>query len=232
MSRKRRRLVTRLVHWLAVHFLGGLVLRMLMSSWRITFEGKDAWDRCHEDGSGNIGICWHQRLLPMAAAFRNQGICVLISQHRDGELIARVLHKHGYQTARGSSTRGGSKALRELQKTIGTTAVAITPDGPRGPRFCMKPGAAFLAATSARPVFHVSCGVSRFWQLGSWDRFMVPKPFARIHVRMCGPVFVSHGNETQATAEIETAFRAATAELDHRLGQAIDPSLETTGPPR
>lgn len=130
-----------------------------------------------------IFVLWHGRLLPLAYLHRGQGIATLISRSADGEYIARVMERWGYLTARGSSSRGGGPALRELVRAAQAGhSVAITPDGPRGPRERMKPGALTAARLSGLPLVPAAAGTDRAWWPGAWDRFLVPKPFARIRI--------------------------------------------------
>jgi lysophospholipid acyltransferase (LPLAT)-like uncharacterized protein len=130
-----------------------------------------------------IFVLWHGRLLPLAYLHRGQGIATLISRSADGEYIARVMERWGYVTARGSSSRGGGPALRELVRAARAGhSVAITPDGPRGPRERLKPGALMAARLSGLPLVPAAAGADRAWWPGAWDRFLVPKPFAHIRV--------------------------------------------------
>jgi hypothetical protein len=106
-------------------------------------------------------------------------VTVLVSRHRDGEAIARVISKMGFDTVRGSTTRGGALALIELVGlSLSGNEVAITPDGPRGPRHQAKEGILYLAQKSGLPIQPIAVGFSDFWELRSWDRFRIPKPFA------------------------------------------------------
>jgi lysophospholipid acyltransferase (LPLAT)-like uncharacterized protein len=117
---------------------------------------------------------WHESIL-FPAAFRTR-IHVLISQHSDGEFIARVCRFLGFQTARGSSTRGGSAGLLELVRCSRHTHLGVTPDGPRGPRRQVQPGVIYLASLTGLPVVAFGVGYAAAWRARSWDCFAVPKP--------------------------------------------------------
>jgi lysophospholipid acyltransferase (LPLAT)-like uncharacterized protein len=128
-----------------------------------------------------IFVFWHRALLASAGYFRNQGIAILISRSFDGELIARTVERLGFVAVRGSSTRGGTAGLLAMQQAYADgRLVAITADGPRGPRYFAKPGAVQLAQLTGSPVGAFYLLPQRAWTLNSWDGFMIPKPFSRV----------------------------------------------------
>ena len=123
---------------------------------------------------------WHRCVFAAAWFFRNRDIAVMTSRSYDGEYIARTIHNMGFRAVRGSSSRGGVRALLEMHTEIDAGRVAaFTIDGPRGPMYVAKPGPVLLARNTQKPlvVFHIA--LARPWALNSWDKFMVPKPFAR-----------------------------------------------------
>lgn len=130
-----------------------------------------------------VYVAWHEHLLPLALLHREQGVRALVSRHRDGEILARVLDRLGYRTVRGSSTRGGGPGLRRMIEAgrSGET-LAFTPDGPRGPARRCKPGAVRAAAETGLPVVPLAAAATSARRLGSWDRFLVPAPAARVYV--------------------------------------------------
>lgn len=171
--------------------LGQFLLDRLFGTARFEFEGAEHVRRLRDEGRPCIFVFWHGRLLPLAYAHRNEGVVTLISRSEDGEYIARVVERWGYLTARGSSSRGGSRALRELVRHARAgRSIAITPDGPRGPRQKFKPGAILAAQVTGLPLVPVAAGADRAWWFEGWDRFLVPKPFARIRVAYGAPVEV------------------------------------------
>lgn len=154
--------------------------------------------------SGVIYTLWHGRLLPLTYLHRRQNIATMISRSSDGEYIARVVERWGYTAVRGSSSRGGSGALREMVKLARAgRSLAITPDGPRGPRQQLKPGVLTLAQLSGRPMIPMSASATRAWWVDArWDLFLVPKPFATVFVRYGDPVYVPRGADEHTLAKI------------------------------
>ncbi len=133
-----------------------------------------------------IAVFWHGEILPVTWAHRggSSGMAPVISRHSDGEVIARIVEGLGYRTVRGSTTRGGVRALLETAQHVenGVT-VAFTPDGPRGPRHVFAPGALIVAQRTGRPIVGIGVSASRAWRVRSWDRHLVPKPFATVTLR-------------------------------------------------
>ncbi len=123
-----------------------------------------------------IILFWHEMLLFPAYSFRHRNMATLVSQHIDGELIARVLKMLGIGAVRGSTTRAGMTALRGLMRQVQLTHVGITPDGPRGPRRVVQKGAIFVASRTGLPILPAGFAFRRCWRAGSWDRMAVPRP--------------------------------------------------------
>lgn len=133
-------------------------------------------------GPGVFGF-WHRSLLMAAYRFRNQGFVIIISQSFDGELIARTVERLGFTVVRGSSSRGGAAALLAMERLVDEGRVAaFTADGPRGPVYVAKPGLTRLAQRTTGDVGGFHLAPSSAWELRSWDRFLIPKPFARVAV--------------------------------------------------
>ncbi|HEY0776377.1 MAG TPA: DUF374 domain-containing protein, partial [Gemmatirosa sp.] len=148
---------------------GARVLRALARTWRVREVGRDAWHARRAAGQGTVVALWHGQMLPMLAHHRDLGIAILISEHRDGEIIARVAHTFGCATVRGSTSRGGARALLALAAALKQgTDVAVTPDGPRGPRHSFAPGALVAAQRAGVPVIGMVAHVERAWRLNSW----------------------------------------------------------------
>jgi lysophospholipid acyltransferase (LPLAT)-like uncharacterized protein len=147
-------------------------------------------------------------MLPLAWYMRNRGVYILVSEHRDGEVIARVLHALGHRTVRGSTTRGGGRALVEMVRLLRTGKnVAVTPDGPRGPARQMAPGALVAAARAGTTVTPLFVTADRAWHLRTWDAFMIPKPFAKVVVHFGDPTMIEARNPAEA-AQLADAFAA------------------------
>jgi lysophospholipid acyltransferase (LPLAT)-like uncharacterized protein len=134
---------------------------------------------------------WHRSVFPAAWMWRKLAIAVMVSRSFDGEYIARIIEKFGFVAVRGSSTRGGSEALRDMRKELEKgAAVAFTIDGPRGPKYVAKPGPVLLARASGMPMAAFYVALSDAWVLKTWDEFMIPKPFSKALVRVSAKVHV------------------------------------------
>jgi len=169
-----------------VGLLGSIFVKLLIGTLRVkTIEAA----KRPEDAV--IYCFWHSQLLPLAHLYRRRNIHVLVSSHRDGEYIMRVIERLGFGTVRGSSTRGGVKviagALAKLRQGID---IAVTPDGPRGPAQQFKPGAIFLAKESGAPLVLGAAVPAKAWRFKSWDRFIVPKPFSRLTLIKSEPIYI------------------------------------------
>ena len=138
---------------------------------------------------------WHNRMLIPIYTHRNQLIHVLISQHKDGEFIARVVKRLGFGTIRGSSRRGGMKALIKAVAISKKYDIAITPDGPTGPKEIVKDGVLYLAYKTGKPIIPGIFLVKSRWELHSWDNFMIPKPFSPVKMIYGKPIFVRSKSE-------------------------------------
>lgn len=181
---------------------GGVVLRSIAHTWRYEVRNAAALESLRDQRRPFIFSLWHGQLLPLLWHHRRQGIAVLISEHRDGELVARLARSLGYRLIRGSSTRGGERALlglvRELEEG---NEVAVTPDGPKGPAFKYAPGALVAAQRSGAPILPIAAHASSAWRLGSWDGFIIPKPFATVTVAYGPPSEVSAATARAAADE-------------------------------
>jgi lysophospholipid acyltransferase (LPLAT)-like uncharacterized protein len=139
-----------------------------------------------------IGALWHNRLLVFPLVLRRffpeRHGAALISASRDGDLLADAVRRFGYDVVRGSSSRLGASAILQLAQVLASGGdVVITPDGPRGPAYELGPGIIFLAQKSGAAVVPMNLEYSRCWRLGSWDRFIVPRPFAKVRVLINRP---------------------------------------------
>jgi len=158
--------------WLFILFLG--------KSARITVLGQQHWKTAYESGKGVLLIIWHGRMLMPIYIHRRQGIIAMVSQALDGEMIAQTLHRLGYRTVRGSSTRGGKEAFHAMVTVLSRGRVcAIIPDGPQGPRHKFKAGALYLAQRSGAYLLPLTFSSSHKIQFKSWDKFTIWWPFAK-----------------------------------------------------
>jgi len=204
---------------LTISRIGAPVLGAIMRTVRFSLTGAAACAAVHASGRPIIFTLWHGRLLPLTWYHRGQGVATLISPSRDGEYIARVVEHWGYTVVRGSSSRGGGKALRELVRLARSGRdLAFTPDGPRGPREELKPGVLLAAQLSGGVLIPVSAGTDQAWWFEGWDRFLVPRPFARIRIAYGGPVTVpreaSAEEVEQTRLDIERELKQLTAQVD------------------
>jgi lysophospholipid acyltransferase (LPLAT)-like uncharacterized protein len=162
---------------------GVAILRMLASTWRMRSHNIEGLHAARANDKRVIFALWHGELLPLLWQHRGENVAIVISEHRDGEIIAQVAESLGYSTVRGSSSKGGSRALIGLMREIDAGRDgAITPDGPRGPARVFAPGAAVASQRTGAYIVPIRAAASRAWRLKSWDRFLIPKPFARVDV--------------------------------------------------
>lgn len=167
--------------------LGGWLLRALGATWRVRVHGGEEYKARNAAGQHVVLVLWHGQILACTYAHATP-TAVIVSEHRDGEIIARILARLGFTAVRGSSSRGGARALLEAAAVLERGMdIAITPDGPRGPRHSFAPGAVTLAFRARVPVVSITAHVDRAWRLRSWDGFEIPKPFARVTVAYSAP---------------------------------------------
>jgi lysophospholipid acyltransferase (LPLAT)-like uncharacterized protein len=200
---------TRKVRWIVR--LGVWLIRALASTWRVETVNPAPLAEARRTGTRVIFALWHGELLPLLWHQRGENVAIVISEHRDGEIIARIAESLGYSTVRGSSSKGGSRALIGLMREIDAGRDgAITPDGPRGPARVFAPGAAVAAQRTGALIVPIRAQASRSWRLKSWDRFLIPKPFARVRVSL-GPL-----------TRVEAASPREAAEHAPRLQAILD----------
>lgn len=179
--------------------------------WRVVGQGH--LDAARANGRTPILGFWHGRILPSMYFFRDQGIVVITSQNFDGEWIARIIRKFGFGTARGSSSRNASGALRELIRCLRSRReVAFTLDGPRGPFRQAKAGAVWLGSATGSPILPFHVEVDRAWHLKSWDRGLVPKPFSTATIAFAEPLDVPRGLDESGIDEYRLALEARLAD--------------------
>lgn len=203
-------------------FAGDAVIRSLMASVRFETENEPEHG-LRINGKPLLGLCWHGHLLVFAFRQRGAGLATLISQSKDGEYIARVVQRWGYTVLRGSSSRGGSGALRSMVRVLRDgQSLAVTPDGPRGPRRKLKPGSLLAARMSGVPVLPTAAAATRAWWLGGWDRFLVPQPFTRVRLVYGEPRTIPRDADDaeleRIGAEIEAEMNALTERAERALG--------------
>lgn len=193
----------------------GLLLDGLLATVRYEVRGFERHRALLEEGRAVVYVMWHGRLLPLAHNRRDEGNVCLVSRSRDGEYLMRLLRHWGFGAVRGSSSRGGSAALREMVRLARRgRSLCVTPDGPRGPREKIKPGALLAAQVAGLPVVPCASGTRRAFWIEGWDRFLVPKPFARVRIAYGEPVTIPRG---AGRAELD----AIAAEIERELGRLM-----------
>ena len=203
--------------------MGPVLIKSLGITLRVTRVGSEHITAARSTAGNVLFAFWHGRLLPLTYVHRGEGINVLVSTHQDGEYIARVIHGLGFGTSRGSSTRGGVRALRELIRAHDDRLdLGITPDGPRGPREKVQPGVIYLAKKLGLPVVPIGVSARPSLRAKSWDRFMVPLPFARCAIVYGQPILfdgsVSKEAIDSAGDHLELNLARVTREADENCG--------------
>jgi len=151
-----------------------------------------------------IFVFWHRNIISLLINRRNENIVIIISSSRDGDYIAEPAKLFGYITVRGSSTRQGGTALKEMIKLSKKHSLALTPDGPKGPAQKLKDGALLLAYLTKLPIYAIKVHASKAWVFNSWDRFVLPKPFAKVSIQYSEPFYINSKEEFESIrTEIE-----------------------------
>ena len=195
----------------AIAGLGYPLINALGHTLRWRVEGLQHLEAIRASGRQPVMAFWHGRILPATFYFRRRGIVVITSENFDGEWIARIIERFGYGTARGSTSRGGKKAMLQLVRDMKAgRAAGFTLDGPRGPARVAQAGAVWLAGATGNPLLPFHLEASSHWSLRSWDRTQIPKPFSTVALVVGEPIEVAN----DASAEV---LDAARLELEARL---------------
>jgi lysophospholipid acyltransferase (LPLAT)-like uncharacterized protein len=186
-------------------------LSLLARSWRIELCGEHrGWSELAAQGAPYVLLAWHEALLPLLWHHRGKGMTIVVSEGREGRYLASYARRLGYREARGSSSRGGVRALLGAVKALQAGgSAAFTPDGPRGPRRVFKGGGVRAAQRAQAPIVPVHAEASRAWRVRTWDRMMIPKPFAKIRIAYGGIFRVPPGDAALAAGE-QQAIRELT----------------------
>ncbi len=208
--------------------LGAGLVRVLGSTWRIDWLDQNgalarpSWD------APAVYAFWHGTLLVLSYSHRARGIVVLVSRHADGEYISQIICRLGFGVVRGSSTRGGLRALLEMGRA-GREGhpLGVTPDGPRGPRAVLQAGVLHIAQRSGLPIVPLAASAVRRTRLASWDRFLIPHPWSRVAIVTGAPIHIPADLEpsmlepqwgAQVRAGIEACEEVASAWRAERAG--------------
>ncbi|MDZ7315354.1 MAG: lysophospholipid acyltransferase family protein [candidate division KSB1 bacterium] len=206
-----------------LRYLAGKIAWLIVLLWcrlgRIRIQNRRALDLALASGRPILYLVWHGRMILPLYVHRGQKIVAMVSEHGDGEVIARTTIRLGYRTVRGSSTRGGRKAFHDMLRHLKQgDHCTILPDGPQGPRMEMKPGAVMLAQRSGALVLPLTFAASRPIVFDSWDRFTLWKPFSRLLLLYGEPVTIPR---TSTPEEFERERRRL-EEAMNRLQEKAD----------
>jgi lysophospholipid acyltransferase (LPLAT)-like uncharacterized protein len=207
----------------AIAGLGYPLINALGHTLRWRVEGLQHYDAIVSSGRQPVMAFWHGRILPATYYFRRRGIVVITSENFDGEWIARIIERFGFGTARGSSSRGGLKAMLQLVRDMEKGKPAgFTLDGPRGPARVAQPGAIWLARATGNPVLPFHLEAASHWTANSWDRTQIPKPFSTVALVVGEPF------DVPADAG-DDQLESARGDLEHRLRALEHRALEMAG---
>lgn len=208
----------------AACWLGAQYIRLVWATGRWTVENDALPRQMWAEGKPFVLAFWHGHLLMMPKCWDlSRPMHMLISQHRDGQIIARVIGHFGLGAAAGSSTRGGSAALRQMLKALKNSEyVGITPDGPRGPRMRATAGVVSVARLAGVPVIPCAFSTKGRKVLGSWDRFQVAYPLSKGLIRWGDPITVDKNTDAEGLEakrlEVEAAMIALAQDVERRMG--------------
>lgn len=211
----------RIALWL-VTWAGYLVIRLIGPTLRYTVTIEEGGPPDFFP-TPSVFVFWHNAIIPSCWWYRGREIAVMTSSSFDGEYIARIIEKFGFRPVRGSSTRGGVRALLGMHTEIEAGhSVAFTIDGPKGPVYVAKPGPVLLARNVQRPIQPFYVAVERTWILNSWDRLRIPKPFSRAHLRVGRQIQVPAETDSESAqalhAEMQAALERIREEAEGRVG--------------
>ena len=200
-------------------FFGAGLIRLLGRTWRIRVIDDDYLTAARKISPVVIFASWHGRMLALSYSHRKQLIHVLASEHRDGELMGQTIRFLGFGHVRGSSTRGGARAIRSLmEKLHNGYDLGIVVDGPKGPRYVFKPGPLQIAKLSGCAIVPITGSARRQWTTSSWDSFRIPKPFTKVLIRYGEPVAVAPEASPELLEEkrlqVEGILRGVTKQND------------------
>jgi lysophospholipid acyltransferase (LPLAT)-like uncharacterized protein len=178
-------MLNRLIYWESFVYIGLLIVKIISSTYKIRVINPEVELNVLKRGQVPIYASWHQRFFPgITFIAKRKPISIMISQSKDGELISRIVDQLGWHPVRGSSSRGGKRALKEVYTLAKKGCkVAHIVDGPKGPQGVVKPGLLIISKASGMPILPTITSAEKKWVFNSWDRFIVPKPFSRVIIR-------------------------------------------------
>ncbi|MFH1672137.1 MAG: lysophospholipid acyltransferase family protein [Pseudomonadota bacterium] len=202
------------------------LINLIFGSMRIQVIGFEAVQQLVESQK-IIFACWHSRILMGSYLYQGWGAAIMVSQSKDGEIIARILSRQGHRIVRGSTSRGGARALAKMirilkkDKCFGT----VIPDGPRGPCCKVQPGVVTLAKKTGCPIVPISYSARKIKVFDSWDRFVLPYPFTKGTFIYGNPIFVPKGStpkkEKELCVRLEKELNRITKQADNCYGHMV-----------
>ena len=208
----------------AIAAIGMPVVEALGATYTWHESGADHYTSVLAAGRAPILALWHGRILAATLYFRDRGIVAMTSENFDGEWVARLMRRFGYRAARGSTSRGGARALVQLRREMaGGAPAAFTVDGPRGPARRVQPGAVWLASATSNPIVPFHIEASRFWTVNSWDRHQVPKPGSDVAVAIGEPIDVPPLEDEAAIEQWRETLEQRLIGLEQRARQLLAP---------
>jgi lysophospholipid acyltransferase (LPLAT)-like uncharacterized protein len=206
----------------AIAAIGVPVVEALGGTYHWRHAGVHHYDEVMAAGRQPILALWHGRILAATLFFRDRGIVAMTSENFDGEWVARLMSRFGYRAARGSTSRGGARALAQLKREMAAGyPAAFTVDGPRGPARHVQPGAVWLASATGNPIVPFHIEASRYWTVKSWDSHQVPKPGTTVAVAVGQPIDVAPDADVDAIEAGRVEVERALVDLQARAGQLL-----------
>jgi hypothetical protein len=203
--------------------IGYPLIHAIGVTWRWRCEGGEHLDGIVESGRQPVMAFWHGRILPAIYYFRNRGIVVITSDNFDGEWIARIIHRFGFETVRGSTSRNAARAALKAKRQMEEgKPVGVTLDGPRGPALVAQPGAIWLAKATGNPVLPFHIEAARHWTARSWDAAQLPRPFSLVAVVIGEPLWVPQDASEAALEEARATLEHVLADLRPRALRLLE----------
>jgi lysophospholipid acyltransferase (LPLAT)-like uncharacterized protein len=206
-----------------VPFIASLAIRFIGFSIKWELSNFELMEELYSSKKPVIFAFWHGRLIMIPYLCKGKNPYVLISQHRDGELIARIIKYFGLNSIRGSTTRGGKEGFKKIIYSLKSGSdVVIAPDGPKGPRYKAQHGIVRLAAITGCPIIPIAYSTSSYKKLRSWDEFMLPTPFGNGVLMIGEPILVPSEASNEILEEkrifVENVLNEMTFIVDSKVG--------------
>ena len=215
-----RKIIKNFLYGRILPYLGIVIIKLISLTYRITVLDGENEKSVLEKGLHPIYASWHQRFFPGISFFnRRKPIAIIVSLSRDGDLISKIIELMGWHAVRGSSSRGGFQALRDVRKLANEGySLGHIVDGPRGPFGIVKPGIVTIARLSGMPILPTIISAKSKWTFESWDKFILPKPFSKIKIKFGMPVYLNSRAEKKDMDQyrhlLEEQLKKQYAELD------------------